>query len=134
MSPFQDVLKFMLGTGQLSVDSKNKELQNLYLKLIREEYQELEEAVCSLNETETIDACFDLIWVIIGYMYAKGWNDGDLDEIWNEGSYSNLSKIDPVTGMVKRREDGKILKPEGWKPPNFSKFTHSYFDPYEDGL
>jgi len=34
-----------------------------------------------------------------------------------------MAKVDPVTGKVKRREDGKILKPEGWTPPDLSKFT-----------
>ena len=38
-------------------------------------------------------------------------------------SLSNLFKIDPVTLKVKKREDGKILKPEGWKPPDFAKFV-----------
>ena len=46
-----------------------------------------------------------------------------LDAAWVEGAASNLSKIDPTTGLVRRREDGKILKPEGWKPPNFKQFV-----------
>ena len=33
-----------------------------------------------------------------------------------------MAKVDPHTGKVSRREDGKILKPEGWKPPDMSKF------------
>jgi predicted HAD superfamily Cof-like phosphohydrolase len=52
-------------------------------------------------------------------MKSRGW---DCEGIWDEGAKSNLSKIDPVTGSVRRRDDGKILKPEGWQPPNFSKF------------
>jgi predicted HAD superfamily Cof-like phosphohydrolase len=61
-----------------------------------------------------------MMWVIVGYMKSRGW---DCENIWGEGAKSNLSKIDPVTGLVKRREDGKILKPEGWKPPDFTKFV-----------
>jgi predicted HAD superfamily Cof-like phosphohydrolase len=34
---------------------------------------------------------------------------------------SNLRKIDPATGKIERREDGKILKPEGWRPPNLAR-------------
>ena len=41
----------------------------------------------------------------------------------NQRSKSNLSKIDPTTGLVRRREDGKILKPEGWQEPNFAQFV-----------
>jgi predicted HAD superfamily Cof-like phosphohydrolase len=34
-----------------------------------------------------------------------------------------MAKVDPETGKVRRREsDGKILKPEGWQPPNMTKF------------
>jgi predicted HAD superfamily Cof-like phosphohydrolase len=33
-----------------------------------------------------------------------------------------MAKVDPVTRKVKRREDGKILKPEGWTPPDMTKF------------
>jgi hypothetical protein len=35
---------------------------------------------------------------------------------------SNESKIDLDTGKVRKREDGKVLKPEGWKPPNLTPF------------
>jgi predicted HAD superfamily Cof-like phosphohydrolase len=41
---------------------------------------------------------------------------------WDEVAKSNLSKIDQTTGKVLRREDGKILKPEGWSPPKLEKF------------
>jgi predicted HAD superfamily Cof-like phosphohydrolase len=61
-----------------------------------------------------------MIWVIVGYMKARGW---DCEAAWDEGAKSNLSKIDPVTGKVKRREDGKILKPDNWEPPYFGKFV-----------
>jgi predicted HAD superfamily Cof-like phosphohydrolase len=88
------------------------------MNLIKEEYSELMEAVSQSDDTEICDACFDLMWVIIGYMLSRGWT---CDEIWDEGAKSNLSKIDHATGKVIKREDGKILKPEGWKPPDFAK-------------
>jgi predicted HAD superfamily Cof-like phosphohydrolase len=69
---------------------------------------------------EKIDACFDMMWVIVGYMKSRGW---DCEGIWDEGAKSNLAKIDPETGFVRRREDGKILKPDGWQKPDFSKFV-----------
>ena len=61
-----------------------------------------------------------MMWVIVGYMLSRGW---DIDRIWDEGALSNLKKIDRATGKVLKREDGKVLKPEGWQPPNFSKFA-----------
>jgi predicted HAD superfamily Cof-like phosphohydrolase len=90
------------------------------MKLIEEEFSELMEAESASDDTEICDACFDLIWVIVGYMLSRGWS---CEQIWDEGAKSNLSKIDPTTGMVIKREDGKILKPEGWKPPDFHKFV-----------
>lgn len=92
----------------------------LYKKLIDEEYSEFIEAWEANDDVEKADACFDMIWVIIGYMKSRGW---DCEAIWNEGSDSNLAKIDPNSGLVRRREDGKILKPEGWQPPDFKKLV-----------
>jgi hypothetical protein len=38
---------------------------------------------------------------------------------------SNFDKVDAITGRVKKREDGKVLKPEGWEPPRLAKFVRS---------
>jgi len=46
----------------------------------------------------------------------------DIQGAWDEVVKTNMAKVDPATGKVRRREDGKILKPEGWKPPDMSKF------------
>jgi predicted HAD superfamily Cof-like phosphohydrolase len=119
---FTDVAVFLSACGQHTPnvpDPKVSDLAELYKKLIKEEVEEFWEAEAASDDAEQLDACFDMMWVIIGYMKARGW---DCERAWDEGAKSNLSKIDPVTGKVIRREDGKILKPEGWKPPNFKKF------------
>jgi predicted HAD superfamily Cof-like phosphohydrolase len=36
---------------------------------------------------------------------------------------TNFAKIDPVTGKVNKRADGKVLKPEGWKAPELAQFV-----------
>jgi len=120
---FTDVSVFLHACGQQypsTPDDKVSDLAHLYLKLIKEEQDEFWEAEAASDDAEQLDACFDMIWVIVGYMKARGW---DCENAWDEGAKSNLSKIDPVTGKVIRREDGKILKPEGWKPPDFAKFV-----------
>jgi predicted HAD superfamily Cof-like phosphohydrolase len=120
---FTDVTVFLKAVGQeipSFPQSTVSDQAELYKKLIKEEVEEFWEAEAVSNDVEQIDACFDMMWVIVGYMKSRGW---DCENIWDEGAKSNLSKIDPVTGLVKRREDGKILKPEGWKPPNFAKFV-----------
>ena len=120
---FTDVSVFLHAVGQEQpsyptiIESPQAEL---YKKLIMEETTEFWEADSANDDVERMDACFDMMWVIIGYMKSRGW---DCERVWDEGAKSNLSKIDPVTGRVKRREDGKILKPEGWKPPDFTKFV-----------
>jgi predicted HAD superfamily Cof-like phosphohydrolase len=120
---FTDVSVFLAACGQTTPkfpDSQVSDLAELYKKLIKEETEEFWEAEAASDDAEQLDACFDMIWVIVGYMKARGW---DCEAAWDEGAKSNLSKIDKVTGKVIRREDGKILKPEGWSPPNFKKFV-----------
>ena len=115
---FTDVQMFMLASGQ-TVNTNNEEQSHLYHRLINEEYNEFIVARNKKDEVETLDACFDMMWVIIGYMLSKGY---DVEGAWDEGAKSNLAKIDALTGKVIKREDGKVLKPEGWKKPDFSKF------------
>ena len=119
---FSDVHVFMHSAGQAipPFNANRSDQSDLYMKLIQEEYTELMDAEAVSDDAEICDACFDLMWVIVGYMKSRGW---DCEEIWDEGAQSNLSKIDPVTLRVKKRDDGKILKPEGWKPPDFAKFV-----------
>lgn len=120
---FTDVSVFLNAVGQTTPPfiADESAQSELYKKLIKEEVEEFWEAEAIADEVEKIDACFDMIWVIVGYMKSRGW---DCEGIWDEGARSNLAKIDPATGFVIRRpEDGKILKPAGWTPPDFSKFT-----------
>jgi predicted HAD superfamily Cof-like phosphohydrolase len=46
----------------------------------------------------------------------------DVEGAWNEVARSNLAKIDAATGKVVKREDGKVLKPEGWTAPKLDTF------------
>ena len=120
---FTDVAVFLRAVGQDNPSTPQQTVSDqaeLYKKLIEEEVTEFWEAEAASDDVEEIDACFDMMWVIVGYMKSRGW---DCENIWDEGAKSNLSKIDPITGFVKRREDGKILKPEGWAPPDFTKFV-----------
>jgi len=116
---FSDVQVFMNAAGQTTTE-KNLTQADLYKKLIIEEFDEFFDADILNDDVERIDACFDMIWVIVGYMLSRGWN---CDGIWDEGALSNLKKIDKTTGKVLKREDGKVLKPEGWKSPDFTKFV-----------
>jgi predicted HAD superfamily Cof-like phosphohydrolase len=111
-----DVKLFLNACDQKPTD----ENIDLYYELIKEEYKEFLDAVEDGNNVEQLDACMDMIWVILGYCHMKGF---DIKGAWQEVADSNLSKIDKATGKVLRREDGKILKPEGWKPPKLDRYV-----------
>lgn len=119
---FTDVQMFMRACDHITPASPAdpSALSDLYKSLIDEEYEEFQEAFNAGDDAEQLDACFDMIWVIVAYAKTRGW---DIDKAWDEGAKSNLFKIDQASGRVIRREDGKILKPKGWQPPDFSKFV-----------
>lgn len=116
-NPFADQKKFMKACGQ-STEFFNEAQVRLYADLMWEEFGEWWES--RSGTTDDIDACIDLIVVTIGYMISRGW---DVEGAWQEVMRSNMAKIDPTTGTVHRREDGKILKPKGWTPPDLSRFV-----------
>ena len=109
---YKDVVKFIEACDQ----KQNISNIDLYSHLIEEEYDEF---LFSMNDEESLDACMDMIWVILGYCYMKGWN---VDGAWNEVARSNLAKIDSKTGKVLKSFDGKVMKPKGWKAPNLKPF------------
>ena len=117
-NPFMDQETFMRACGQSSVGFNQNQLI-MYLKLINEETQELTEALEANDQVEMLDALTDMIVVIIGAMHSAGF---DAEGAWNEVMRTNFAKIDPATGMVRKREDGKVLKPEGWTPPDLKPF------------
>lgn len=112
-NPFADQTRFMEACGQTTT-GENVAQFVMYETLVQEEYSEW---VQSLDDVEDADAVIDLIVVLIGYGLSKGW---PMQALWDEVMRSNMAKIDPATGMVRRREDGKILKPNGWASPDIA--------------
>ncbi len=62
---------------------------------------------------------YDFIFEII--LLAK-YADFDFVGAYNEVARSNMSKVDSTTGKVLKREDGKVMKPESYSPPNLSPY------------
>ena len=132
-------------------------------RLVAEEYTELMYAIKDNDRVEIADACADLAYVAIGWMWAvryfkpigvitdgptivkaeldasvkntlfsqdpfEAWMIASLalslgkyygfpmDAVWREVQRSNMAKI--VNGVVSKRADGKIVKPQGWTPPD----------------
>jgi predicted HAD superfamily Cof-like phosphohydrolase len=117
-NPFRDQEKFMTACGQ-SVDTFNEKQYTMYVKLIDEEHQELLEATLSDDHVEQLDALIDILVVTIGAIHSAGW---DAEGAWKEVMMTNFAKIDSETGKVRKREDGKVLKPLGWTAPELAPF------------
>jgi len=116
---FLDQYNFMNACDQSTADV-NHEQYAMYLRLIDEEVGELHQAVLANDTVEQLDALIDILVVTIGAIHSAGFNG---ECAWNEVMRTNFAKIDPATGKVRKREDGKVLKPEGWTPPNLKPFV-----------
>lgn len=118
MSIFKDQETFMVACDQ-TVDKYNENQYNLYYNLIQEEVQELTDAFNADDKVEVLDAILDIIVVATGMAYSAGF---DIEGGWDEVIRSNMSKVDPETGKVLKRDDGKVLKPSSFSPPNLTPF------------
>jgi predicted HAD superfamily Cof-like phosphohydrolase len=119
MNPFADQERFMTACEQ-TVNKYNSDQYDLYRELIAEEVSELNDAYVQNDRTEQLDALIDILVVTIGAIHSLG---ADAEGAWKEVMRTNFAKIDPVTGKVRKRDDGKVLKPEGWQPPDLSKYV-----------
>ena len=119
MTMFHDQAQFMTACDQ-SVGTPNKAQYELYMRLIEEELDELYEAYQNSDREGMLDAITDIMVVKIGC----GLSDFRVDQLqdaWDEVIASNMSKIDPQTGKVTKRNDGKVLKPNTYKPPRLGR-------------
>ena len=116
-NPFQDIDKFHTACDQ----EPSYMNYSMYLTLIDEEKKELDEAVEAEDRVEQLDALIDILVVTMGAIRAGGF---DGEGAWEEVMKTNFAKIDPETGKVRKREDGKVLKPEGWKSPELAQFIN----------
>lgn len=117
---FELVEDFMEAMGQEvnAVPSfPEQEIQRLRLDLIEEELDELHYAIDNKDMVEIADALGDLLYVVYGAGHAFGI---DLDECFKEIHASNMSKLGP-DGKPIKREDGKVLKPDTFFPPDLKK-------------
>ena len=123
MSNFSKVGTFMKTFGQevktkpsLSTDKINK----LRLDLIKEELEELKEAMNSKDLLEVADALTDILYVTYGAGHAFGI---DLDKCFDEVHNSNMSKLDE-NGKPIYNESGKVMKGPNYFKPDLSKFVN----------
>lgn len=121
MKTQKDVESFMIACGQNVKYTPDRVLersqqQDLYMELIREEFEETKTAYEQGDVVGIADGCADMVWVIMGLASSVGI---DMQPVWEEVQSSNMSKT--VDGTVIKREDGKILKPDTYFPPNVKR-------------
>ena len=114
----KDVSDFMiLGEQKISSDlNLNNEQTQLYMNLIKEEFEETAKAFDEEDLIEVADGLADMVWVIMGMCNSVGI---DFDRIWEEVKSSNMSKF--VDGKFIKNDAGKIMKPETYFKPNIKK-------------
>lgn len=87
-------------------------------ELIDEEVnRELLPAMARGDLPAVADGMVDAIYVIVGAALEYGL---PLDRVWSAVHQANMAKVDPATGRVIRRADGKVLKPAGWQAPDIA--------------
>ena len=123
MSNFIKVGIFMKTFGQ---DVKDKpsfstgKINRLRIDLIKEELQELDEAMKKRDLLEVADALTDILYVTYGAGHAFGIN---LDKCFEEVQNSNMSKLDE-NGKPIYNEAGKVMKGPNYFKPDLSKFIY----------
>jgi predicted HAD superfamily Cof-like phosphohydrolase len=122
MSNFNKVGTFMKTFGQ-EVKSKpsfsSDKINKLRIDLIKEELDELQEAMKNNDLLEVADALTDILYVTYGAGHAFGIN---LDKCFDEVQNSNMSKLGE-TGEPIYNESGKVMKGPNYFKPNLSKFV-----------
>jgi predicted HAD superfamily Cof-like phosphohydrolase len=118
-NPFRDQEKFMKACDQ-TVEEYNHGQVALYANLIKEEFEEFNDAYKQYDHVEMLDALIDILVVTVGTIHSMG---ADGEGAWKEVMATNFAKIDKETGKVRKREDGKVLKPLGWVPPELGPFV-----------
>jgi len=122
MSNFTDVKTFMETFGQM-VRTKpqfpDEKTMQLRYELIKEELNELEQAMKTKNLKEIADALTDILYVTYGAGYAYG---SDLDKCFKEVQRANMSKLGK-DGKPIFNEKGKVMKGPNYIEPNLKQFV-----------
>ena len=121
MTNFEKVKKFMQTFGQETKEKASfpdEKITSLRCDLIKEELEELNEAIKNRDIKEVADALTDILYVTYGAGHAFGIN---LDKCFEEVQNSNMSKLD-VDGKPIYNEKGKVMKGPNYFKPDLNKF------------
>ena len=121
MTNFEKVGLFMKTFGQevkTSASLGSDKINNLRISLIKEELDELKQAIENNDLLEVADALTDILYVTYGAGHSFGIN---LDKCFNEVQQSNMSKLGK-DGKPIYNETGKVMKGPNYFKPNLEKF------------
>ena len=121
MTNFESVKKFMETFGQeikKKAEFPSDKIMSLRHDLIKEELDELKEAIDNKNITEVADALTDILYVTYGAGHAFGIN---LDKCFDEVQNSNMSKLGS-DGKPIYNDKGKVMKGPNYFKPDLNKF------------
>ena len=121
MSNFDDVKTFMQTFGQevkTRAEFPKKKIIKLRYDLIKEELNELQNAMNTKNLKEIADALTDILYVTYGAGHAYGI---DLDKCFSEVQRSNMSKLGE-DGKPIYNKKGKVMKGPKYFEPNLKQF------------
>ncbi len=156
---YQDILEFTIAAGQ-TISNEPTEMNRdevfFLIRMILSETQELAGSVCEKMEdsiqmiveasanvelppqkmNSTATATLDIqrqvgerIWSQFVYRFAN--HRLSVKEVFQEVHKANMAKRDPDTGVFLRRSsDGKIIKPQGWMPPNIVEVVERQFEKF----
>ncbi len=119
---FQEVKKFQTAVGQNVSEVPEFPDENervLRRKLLKEEVEEYFDGEDKDDLENVAKELADIIYIVCGTAASYGI---PLDRVFNEVHRSNMEKL--VDGKVVRRDDGKILKPEGWTAPDIKSVLY----------
>ena len=122
MSNFEEVKKFMKTFGQKVITKPqfpDEKTVNLRCDLIKEELNELEQAIKAKDLTEVADALTDILYVTYGAGCAYGI---DLDKCFKEVQRANMSKLGEDGNPI-YNEKGKVMKGPNYTKPNLKQFV-----------
>ena len=121
MTNFEKVGTFMKTFGQevkQRPSFSSDKINELRLNLIKEELNELIEAMNNKDLLEVADALTDILYVTYGAGHAFGIN---LDKCFEEVQNSNMSKLD-YNGKPIYNDNGKVMKGPNYFKPNLIKY------------
>lgn len=122
---YESVLDFQKAFGQRvgeTAEFPGIEERALRIKLLKEEFEEYMEAEKFNDFIEVADALADLIYIACGTAASYGI---PLDDVFNEVHRSNMAKL--VDGKPLKREDGKVIKPADWTPPDIEGVIKKHY-------